>query len=318
MNWIDLLLIAVIGLGAWSGWKRGFISGMLGLLTWVGSLAAGFFFYMPVTSGIERITLRLGAWAQPVGFLVTLLIARLLLSAFAGVLLRQAPEEAHRHAANKALGLVPGFFNGLLYAIIISALLLTLPVQNAVSDKTRESSLANQFMQPANWLEDRLAPIFSEPLRNTVAKPAATHKGTESVTLPYKVARSSVREDLEAKMLDLVNEERQKAGLKPVAADPEMTVVARAHSKDMFAKGFFAHVNVEGKDPFDRMRAGSVKFRTAGENLALARTLQQAHNGLMNSPGHRANILQPRFGRLGIGILDGGIYGLMVTQNFRN
>jgi uncharacterized protein YkwD len=97
-----------------------------------------------------------------------------------------------------------------------------------------------------------------------------------------------------------------------------MTVVARAHSKDMFAKGFFAHVNVEGKDPFDRMRAGGVKFRTAGENLALARTLQQAHNGLMNSPGHRANILQPRFGRLGIGILDGGIYGLMVTQNFRN
>jgi uncharacterized membrane protein required for colicin V production len=185
MNWIDLLLIAVIGLGAWSGWKRGFISGMLGLLTWVGSLAAGFFFYMPVTSGIERITLRLGAWAQPVGFLVTLLIARLLLSAFAGVLLRQAPEEAHSHAANKALGLVPGFFNGLLYAIIISALLLTLPVQNAVSDKTRESSLANQFMQPANWLEDRLAPIFSEPLRNTCSQ-------TGSHTQRHRIGNASV------------------------------------------------------------------------------------------------------------------------------
>jgi uncharacterized protein YkwD len=196
-------------------------------------------------------------------------------------------------------------------------LLLTLPVQNTVSDTTRESKLANRFMQPANWLEDRLAPIFSEPLRNTVAKPAV-HNGAESVKLPYKVARANVRKDLEAKMLDLVNEERQKAGLKPVAADPEMAVVARAHSRDMFAKGFFAHVNLDGKDPFERMRAGGVRFRTAGENLALARTLQQAHNGLMNSPGHRANILQPRFGRLGIGILDGGIYGLMVTQNFRN
>ena len=52
--------------------------------------------------------------------------------------------------------------------------------------------------------------------------------------------------------------------------------------------------------------------------LALARTLDMAHTGLMNSPGHRANILNPAFGRVGIGILDGGRHGLMVTQTFRN
>jgi uncharacterized protein YkwD len=61
-----------------------------------------------------------------------------------------------------------------------------------------------------------------------------------------------------------------------------------------------------------------VRFLAAGENLAYAHTLQIAHTGLMNSPGHRANILRKQFGRLGIGILDGGIHGLMITQNFRN
>jgi uncharacterized protein YkwD len=66
------------------------------------------------------------------------------------------------------------------------------------------------------------------------------------------------------------------------------------------------------------MREDDVRFRTAGENLALAPSLQIAHTGLMNSPGHRANILRPQFGRVGIGILDGGRRGLMVTQNFRN
>jgi uncharacterized protein YkwD len=86
----------------------------------------------------------------------------------------------------------------------------------------------------------------------------------------------------------------------------------------MFARGYFSHHTPDGKDPFDRMREGEVRFRTAGENLALAPTLQIAHNGLMDSPGHRANILRPQFGRLGIGILDGGRYGLMVTQKFRN
>ena len=119
-------------------------------------------------------------------------------------------------------------------------------------------------------------------------------------------------------MLELVNGERIAAGLRPLAPDAELAEVARQHSTDMFARGYFAHATPEGRDPFERMRAANIRFDTAGENLALAPTLQIAHTGLMNSPGHRANILQPDFGRVGIGIMDGGIHGLMVTQDFRN
>jgi uncharacterized protein YkwD len=118
--------------------------------------------------------------------------------------------------------------------------------------------------------------------------------------------------------LMLINDERAKQGLKALKADTEIQVVARKHSADMFARGYFSHITPEGKDPFDRIRAGRVKFLAAGENLALAQTLSIAHTGLMNSPGHRANILHTSFGRLGIAVLDGGIRGLMITQNFRN
>jgi uncharacterized protein YkwD len=86
----------------------------------------------------------------------------------------------------------------------------------------------------------------------------------------------------------------------------------------MFAKGYFAHESPDGKSPFDRMRDAKVQFSKAGENLALAQTLEIAHTNLMHSPGHRANILHPAFGRLGIGIVDGGFYGLMISQEFRN
>jgi uncharacterized protein YkwD len=119
-------------------------------------------------------------------------------------------------------------------------------------------------------------------------------------------------------MLALVNKERTAAGLRPLAPDPELTEVARRHSADMFARGYFAHDTPEGLDPFARMREAHVRYLTAGENLALAPTLQVAHSGLMHSPGHRANILHPQFGRLGIGIMDGGIRGLMVSQEFRD
>jgi uncharacterized protein YkwD len=100
--------------------------------------------------------------------------------------------------------------------------------------------------------------------------------------------------------------------------DPELIPVARAHSADMFARGYFSHYTPEGEDPFERMKDADIRFRTAGENLALAPTLQLAHTGLMNSPGHRENILNPNFGRVGIGILSGGRRGIMVSQEFRN
>jgi uncharacterized protein YkwD len=84
----------------------------------------------------------------------------------------------------------------------------------------------------------------------------------------------------------------------------------------MFARGYFAHDTPEGVDPFQRMQQAGIVFGIAGENLALAPTLDMAHNGLMNSPGHRANILRPEFRKVGIGVLDGGIYGKMWVQEF--
>jgi uncharacterized protein YkwD len=119
-------------------------------------------------------------------------------------------------------------------------------------------------------------------------------------------------------MLDMVNGERAKQGLRPLKSDPELGEVARAHSADMLERGYFSHVTPDGKDPFDRMRQANLRYLTAGENIALAPSLSGAHRGLMNSPGHRANVLRPQFGRLGVGVLDGGRQGLMITQDFRN
>ena len=168
------------------------------------------------------------------------------------------------------------------------------------------------------WLDHKLSPIFSDATKQTLNNLTVEPKSDETVELHFTVKNPTPRPDLEARMLDLVNKERTERGLPPVVADTEMTAVARAHSKDMFARGYFSHYTPEGKDPFDRMKAANVKFIAAGENLALGQTLAICHQGLMNSPGHRANILRPNYGRLGIGILDGGIHGLMISQEFRN
>jgi uncharacterized protein YkwD len=86
----------------------------------------------------------------------------------------------------------------------------------------------------------------------------------------------------------------------------------------MLQGGFFSHYDKEGRSPFDRMDDARIAYLSAGENLALAPNTDLAMQGLMNSPGHRANILSKNFGHVGIGVMDGGIYGKMFVQEFTN
>ncbi|WP_366923384.1 CAP domain-containing protein [Metallumcola ferriviriculae] len=120
----------------------------------------------------------------------------------------------------------------------------------------------------------------------------------------------------EAQMLSLVNAARKEAGVAPLQMDSELVKLARMKSRDMIAKGYFAHQSPTYGSPFDMMREYGVEFGYAGENLAGAPNVGTAHKNLMNSPGHRANILNTNFTHIGIGIIDGGPYGKMYTQMF--
>ncbi|HKS10912.1 MAG TPA: CvpA family protein [Pyrinomonadaceae bacterium] len=316
---IDLLLVAVIILSLINGYRRGFVHGVLDLAGWVLSLLAGLRYYQPVARWLgSHFDLWSEVWDQPIAFILIGLLVSIAVHLVGHALLTRLPRDIQERPVNQALGLLPGFVNGLIVAAILSALLLALPLSERLSESTRDSFIANRLAVYAERLEGQLRPVFGEAIGRTFNLLTIRPDSDERVELPFKVATTRPRPDLEKQMLDLVNQERAANGLRPLAADPELTEVARRHSADMFARGYFAHDTPEGLSPFDRMHQANVQFLTAGENLALAPTLSVAHTGLMNSPGHRANILRPQFGRVGIGIMDGGMRGLMVSQEFRN
>lgn len=317
MNWVDIILVIVFILAIWAGWRRGFIISSLSLLTWAGSLALAYIFYPSVSVLLGKI-FNIGVWLPPLSFLAAAIIARLILGLLASFIIRRVPESVNYHPINRILGLVPGAITGWIYAIIISALLLSLPLRDGITEEVRNSSLGTELAMQSEWANRKLAPVFNDAIRQTLNNLTVQPGTNESVDLHFTYKKGVVKPALEEEMLKLVNEERVSRGFKPLIADPELTQVARAHSNDMFSRGYFAHETPEGKSPFDRMKDAHINFNVAGENLALAQTLPIAHNGLMNSPGHRANILNPDFGRVGIGILDGGFYGLMISQEFRN
>jgi uncharacterized protein YkwD len=318
LNVVDALLALVILLGMVGGWRRGFLLGTLGLGVLAASLLLAFWAYRYPALELETSAPLNREWVLPVAFVGSFIVARILLGAIANRVVGALPPGAHRHGANRALGIVPGLVDGLVQAMVVALLLLALPLPEALATQTRDSAIATQLAIPAEWMEAQLTPIF-EPAVSKLLSPTVVKPGSrDSMPLGFTVQNSKPRADLEARMLQLLNDERRANGLGALRADPELTELARAHSRDMLARGYFSHVAPEGKDPFDRMRQANVKYLTAGENLAFAPSLAQAHQALMNSPGHRANILRPAFGRVGIGIMDAGRHGEMVTQEFRN
>jgi uncharacterized protein YkwD len=317
-NLLDVLLALVVLLGAFGGWRRGFVVASLELVTLLASVLLALLGYRYVAEFAEAQWPGLGVWAAPVSFLASFVMLLIVIGALMRGLSRTVPQRAHAHGFNRFLGLAPGALNGLINATIIALLLLTLPLADGLSRLAREGALASRLTVPAQWLEAQLAPIFDPAVQRTLQAITVPPQSRASIPLRFQVATPRPRPDLEARMLDMVNAERARRGLAPLKPDPQLVEVARGHSRDMFGRGYFSHVTPEGGTLAERMRKSEARYFVAGENLALAPTLDIAHQGLMDSPGHRANILRPQFGRLGVGVLDGGRYGLMVTQNFRN
>jgi Ca2+-binding RTX toxin-like protein len=141
----------------------------------------------------------------------------------------------------------------------------------------------------------------------------------------------SQADSFERLMLDLINQERAKVGAAPLKLELRLNHAAEDYSEDMLEQDFFSHTGQDGSDPGDRMREAGFQFSgswTWGENIAwqsergaagIADDVANLHQGLINSSGHRANILNPNFEVIGIGIERGNYNGwdaVMVTQNF--
>jgi uncharacterized protein YkwD len=120
----------------------------------------------------------------------------------------------------------------------------------------------------------------------------------------------------EPRLLALLNLARGAAGLGPVAPDEELRTVALGHSNDMVEHHFFSHVSPTSGQPADRMKRAGLLVTQASENIAQAATPEDVHDGLMESPAHRAAMLEPRFTHVGIAAVTNEDGGLTVTMLF--
>lgn len=315
-NIVDLLIVLALLLYVLIHLRDGFLSLTQRLLAFVGALVLAFLFYGDVASFFTMQATVFPGLLNAASFIILFLIFQQLISVMVGWIVDAFPERVLESSWNRALGIAPAFIDGAISLAIVLFILVVVPIMPDVKRPIEESRLGAPLVNQVSSLEGHINRVFGEAVRETLSLITIPADNGEIIELPYKPRTMTVDEEAERKMLEMVNAERAQMGAPPLVIDQSIVQVARAHSFDMWQKQYFAHENREGETPFDRMERGEVDFRLAGENLALARTLERAHEGLMNSPGHKRNILDPNFGRIGIGVVDGGVHGKMFTQNF--
>ena len=215
-----------------------------------------------------------------------------------------------------------------LMAAILTAMFIGTATVPAAAAQTLYYSSAQQlqsYQQINQWLISRgYAQASTKPKPTPSPTPSPAPQPTPTPT-PTPTPQPPTSTDAlltapitaqEQQMVNLVNQERTSQGLKALAVDTRLVKVARMKSMDMIKNNYFGHQSPVYGSPFDLLKSQGITYRTAGENLAGNSSVTSAHTGLMKSSGHRANILNANFTKIGIGIIKGGPYGLMISQEF--
>ncbi|MFH8731355.1 CAP domain-containing protein [Streptomyces sp. NPDC017964] len=187
------------------------------------------------------------------------------------------------------------------------------PSQSSSKPSSNPSKTASSSKSSSSASHSGSGGAATSPKTATPSKTATTKPKPPAAAPSLKAPSGEA--SAEAQVLALVNTERAKAGCRPVTADGGLAALAGNFSEDMAARGFFDHTDPDGATPWDRAKKAGITD-LGGENIARGQAnAQSVMDSWMNSPGHRANILNCDYKTLGVGVHFGS-GGPWWTQDF--
>lgn len=316
MNCFDLIIIMILGLIGYLGFRRGAIREITDLIILTISFIVALYIYNGLSSFLVSVMPIAESFVRAGTFFVIWFVFELLTYILAFYIFSYIPDKIWKSIWNKCLGIVAGVVKGFMVASLIIITMLILPFGKDVTTTVKESQIGKIVQKYTPDIERRLESIFSD-VNSTISKFLTIESGSkERISLGYKYKTPLVDTVSATRMLFLINNERKKAGVPELTQDDKLTSVATSYAKDMLENGYLSHYNLDGKSPFDRMKAADISVFYEGENLAIASDVDIAMDGLMNSSGHKANVLSSDFKKIGVSVYDAGINGKIFVQEF--
>lgn len=316
MNWVDYVILATLLLFLIETIGRPLISEVLDFIGFLLAFFISFNYYNLLAKFFEsKFNLPHGV-SLVAGFMATWFLTETIFF----LLIRIAPIKWPKLTVKgeQFMALVPAFLRGLIFISLLLVLIGTFPIQPNLKKAILNSKIGSLLQKNAYQLEQPVKNVFGGVTSDSLTFLTIKPKTDERINLGFQTAEFNIDEEAEKTMVGFVNKEREAQGLSQLKFDGSLRKIGRSHSADMFTRGYFSHYSPEGKTVADRAVDEGIDYLVIGENLAYAPNAELAHKGLMNSEGHRANILSKDYHKIGIGVMDGGVYGKMFTQVFSN
>jgi uncharacterized protein YkwD len=313
MNWIDLVIVCVIGLYILDGFRRGFIIISLEIFGFFVSVFIALCIYLKFGQFIAAHSSISVIFAKLIAFFIIWLVVEVAYLIGARFAYNALPNSLKASNINKYSSFVPAIVKATIFVAIILTLLTALPISTFIRSSISDSTIGSSLVKKTAKIETSFEQIFGGVGDEALTFMAVKEPNTR-INLGFRPYVMIEDTPAEQEMLTLINLERQNKKLKPLELDQKLHIVALAHAKDMLQRGYFAHESPEGKNVGNRLDEVGIEYHIAGENLALAPNVDIAHIGLMKSPTHRDNILGTDYHKIGIGVVNAGIYGEMFVQ----
>ncbi len=315
INFFDIILLVGFGFYIYEESSLGALPALTNLIAIVVSFMGGLMLYPFFSALITNLFSLSKGISDAVSFLLICTVLFLVTTNIIAFFTRKS-SLLFPNKYSRALGAIFGALSFLLISAFIVSILLSFPVSTVIKSQIR-TSLSGKFLFTKTLsLEVATHRIFGGALSDSLNFLTIKPDADSTITLHFKTNNGTIDTVSEKQMLKLINHEREKRGISQLVLSTRLTKVARQHAQDMLMRGYFSHYTPEGLSPFDRLEKENITYNSAAENLAFAPEVDLAVSGFMKSEGHRKNILDPSFHKVGIGVIDAGIYGKMFVQEF--
>jgi uncharacterized protein YkwD len=317
LNWIDWLIICILLFAVVEGWRLGFIHLIASFSAFILSVFVisryhnQFASWLASNFGISLV------WAESVEIFFLILITQVI---FTELFIKISGKFAAKIMASRIdniLGSILGLGNAIFSISFVLYLMLLIHIFPSVSGDISRSKLTQQIN------------IYSEKYLHNLKLPIGLISQTDNDVLidendqilkylTIKPQRWDLVADTlsEMRLIQLINSDRQKNGLGILTEDPNLTQIAYDQCFDMFERSYFSQTDPDGSNLEKRLIVAGLNYSGAIENLGFGPDYLSVHTKFMNSQKHRQIILSPKFKTIGVGIVDGGNLGQMVTEIF--
>lgn len=316
MNYVDLLFVAVTLIFAIWGYFRGGLKEFYSLFSFFIAIYLALSFYKNFLPQVGWITTIPESYIKAGVFFSTWLVVEIIFFTIFYFGADKLPENWEKSRTNAVFGVFGGGIKSVLILSLILLSLLMLPLPKYVQKSISQSYFSKFGHDNSPWLVSFVDTNFSGLGSNVIKAVAVSPDQKKIIKLGFTEKNPIINIAEEKAMLVKINKTRAEMGVDKLVLDDKLSEVARSHGIEMFAGGFLSHLSADGSSPFDRLNKHQISYFFAGENLAIAPDLDSAFNALMESPGHKANIISGDYGKIGLAVLGAGSRGNIYVQEF--